>query len=74
MPNDNETKVKFNLWAVLGFLVLLGGIAFAHLLSVQSEDRIHDGVTRLEANYSHIISGISEGDWTEGKELIKTTY
>lgn len=65
MPNNNETKVRFNLWAVLGFLVLLGALGFGYLFSAQSEDRVQTGVmadrvTRLEANYIHIGSGIND--------------
>ena len=65
MPECGSTKVRFDLWAVLGFLVLLAAICIGYLFNAQAMDRernqaVCDRVTLLEANYGHIIAGIAK--------------
>ncbi len=69
MEKDSVTKVRFDLWAVLGFLVLLVGVCVGYLFNAQATNReerqvaiqiVSDRVTRLEANYSFIIEGITD--------------
>lgn len=45
---NGETTVRFQLWAVLGFLVLLGGIIAGYILTVQAEDRAEQQKTKQE--------------------------
>jgi hypothetical protein len=61
------TRVRFDLWAVLAFLVLLAGISFGYLFQSQAASRderikadalMCDRITRLETNYENIIRGI----------------
>jgi len=63
------TKVRFDLWAVLGFLILLVGIGMGYLFNAQAENReerlkqvqgVSDRVTRLEMQYSYITEGIGD--------------
>lgn len=63
------TKVRFDLWAVLAFLVLMFGIALGYLFTSQAQAReertkaiasVCDRVTILETRYEFIIKGIEE--------------
>lgn len=61
----DETSVRFNLWAVLAFLCLLGGICFAYLFNVQTEARVtttthSERITKLETNYDFIIDKLND--------------
>ena len=65
MPECGSTKVRFDLWAVLAFLVILAAICIGYLFNAQAMDRernqaVCDRVTLLEANYGHIIAGIAK--------------
>jgi len=56
----NETKVWFNLWAVLGFVLLLGAIGFTYLhaegsKTKEKQQEVIQRVTKLETQYVFII-------------------
>jgi len=66
MP-DTTTKVRFELWCVLGFILLLGMIVSGFLwdaLATGKRERIatnqmvESRLTRLETNYDYIKSGV----------------
>lgn len=76
IDQNSSTKVRFDLWAVLAFLTLLGGISIGYLFSAQAENlkanqAICDRMTRLEANYQFIIDGIGKLD--RGQERMAET-
>ncbi len=63
------TKVRFDLWAVLAFLTLLGGICIGYLFNAQMISRderkamdqaLDIRVSRIEVNYGFIVEGIGE--------------
>ncbi len=59
------TQVKFNLWAVLAFLFVVGTASFTFLYAEQKETRVkqqEDGqrITRLEMQYEYIIKGLEK--------------
>ena len=67
MPVNGETTVKFRLWPVLGFLVLLVGIGMGYLFTALGESRdesrlarqvLSERVTKVEINYTFIVTGI----------------
>jgi len=67
MPVNGETTVKFRLWPVLGFLVLLVGIGMGYLFTAQGENRdesrmarqvLSERITKIEVNYTFIVTGI----------------
>jgi len=67
MPVNGETMVKFKLWPVLGFLVLLVGISMGYLFTALGENRdesrlaqqvLDKRVTKVEINYTYIVTGI----------------
>jgi hypothetical protein len=69
MAENGVTKVRFDLWAVLGFLILSALYGFSYLNSSLAEGRaariaadqqMDVRVTRLETNYDHIRIGIDE--------------
>jgi peptidoglycan hydrolase CwlO-like protein len=60
-----EPKVQFHLWAVLGFLVLLGAICVGFLNAEQKaasekQQAIAERVITLETQYCNIIKGIDK--------------
>ena len=66
---NEETSVKFNLWAVLGFLTILFLTLMGGLYSLVSTGRaeriannqiVTERLKRLETNYSFIAQGIAE--------------
>jgi hypothetical protein len=67
--NGEVTRVRFDLWAVLGFIVLMGvvfgGYLFQTLASgraerIAADQQIDLRVTKLETHYSYIIQGIAD--------------
>ena len=61
-----NTRVRFDLWAVLGFLVLLFSLCFGYLFNAQAvskDERIKsdqaqvERLVRLETQYGSIIAG-----------------
>lgn len=67
--NSEKTIVRFDLWAVLAFLVLLVGIGMGYLFNAQAESKeerriqvqsINERVTRLEMKFDYLVDGISE--------------
>ena len=60
-----DTQIKFNLWAVLGFLVFMGASSFTFLYAEGKETKVkqQDVIQRvvvLETNYSNIIKGLDK--------------
>lgn len=60
-----DTQIKFNLWAVLGFLVLMGASSFTFLYAEGKETKVkqQDVIQRvvvLETNYANIIKGLDK--------------
>lgn len=74
------TKVRFDLWAVLGFLIIIVATGFGYLFTAQAENAkerqkenqaVCDRVTKLETQYYFITEGIKE--LREGqKDLVAT--
>ena len=65
MPGNEETTIKFKLWAVLGFLIVLVGVGLSYLLSAQlsagvERTEIKERVIRMEVNYQYVVQGISD--------------
>ena len=65
MPVNEETTIKFKLWAVLGFLVALIGIGFGYLFIAQTSaaverTNISERVIRTEMSITYIVEGIAE--------------
>ena len=69
MPINGESMVKFKLWPVLAFLVLLSAIGMGYLFTVQGGSRdesraarqiLSERITTMEANYRYIVEGIGE--------------
>jgi len=61
----NDAKVRFDLWAVLGFLVIAGASSFTFLYAEGKETKLKQQeviqrVTRLETQYEHIIKGLEK--------------
>jgi len=59
---SNETKVTFNLWLVLSFIVALGLLAFTvlgaeQLKTKEKQQEICERVVKLETQYDNIIKG-----------------
>ncbi len=59
------TQVRFNLWAVLAFLFVVGTASFTFLYAEQKETRVkqqEDGqrITKLETQYEYIIKGLEK--------------
>jgi hypothetical protein len=59
------TEVRFNLWAVLGFLVLMGVSSFTFLyaegsITKSKQQEVLQRLVVLETNYANIMKGISE--------------
>jgi hypothetical protein len=69
-----DTQIKFNLWAVLGFLVIMGASSFTFLYAEGKETKVKQQeviqrVTILEANYANIIKGIDKLTVTVEKSI-----
>jgi len=65
MPGNEETTIRFKLWAVLGFLVALIGIGFGYLFIAQTSAAIEridikERVIRTEMSIAYIVEGIAE--------------
>ena len=65
MPMSPDTQIKFNLWAVLGFLVLMGASSFTFLYAEGKETKVKQQdvlqrVVVLETNYANIIKGLDK--------------
>jgi hypothetical protein len=70
MAEENGvTRVKFDLWAVLGFLVVLSGLSMGYLFNAQanskaeriaSDQMLDTRMTKLEAHVGFIIEGIND--------------
>ena len=67
--DDGSTKVRFDLWLVLTFLVVLFGACFLYLFNSQAaidtkhtnkNELVCERVTKLEAQYEHIIKGLDK--------------
>jgi hypothetical protein len=48
MTENGETKVRFSLWVVLAFIVLLGAAVSGYLLDCQAKDREKQQVIKQE--------------------------
>ena len=75
MPGNEETTIKFKLWAVLGFLVVLVGIGFSYLFIVQTSaaverTNISERVIRTEMSIAYIVEGIADLKQTQ-KEMME---
>ena len=46
--NGEDTKVRFDLWTVLGFLTLLAGICLGYLFMAQGADRTEQQKTQKD--------------------------
>lgn len=66
---SNETKVRFSLWGVLTFLVVLMGICvgyiFADMVMFRTESRvdrqsIRERLIKIETNYAYLVESIAE--------------
>jgi hypothetical protein len=62
---DTVTKIRFDLWAVLAFLVFAGISSFTFLYAEGKETKtkqqeVIQRVTVLETQYKHIIEGIDK--------------
>ena len=77
---NGKTVVRFDLWAVLGFLVLLVGIGMGYLFNAQAGNKaemqqqvqgISDRVMKLEAKLDYLVDGIAELKAGQ-KELVVT--
>jgi prefoldin subunit 5 len=82
MTENGDTKIRFDLWAVLSFLVVLVGIGMGYLFTAQAtarEDRtkaiqiVSDRVTKLEERLEYIKDGINELKGGQ-KDLIQALY
>jgi hypothetical protein len=69
MANGDTTKVRFELWAVLGFLTFVVALCLGYLFNTLAEGRsariladqqMDIRVTRLETKFDHISIGIDE--------------
>lgn len=67
--SNGVTKVRFDLWAVLGFLVLLFALCFGYLFNAQAinkEERVrmdqalYDRVTKIETQYGYIVQALEK--------------
>lgn len=67
--SEGKTLVRFDLWVVLAFLVLLSGIGMGYLFNAQAESResrqradqvLSERVTKVEAQIGYITEGITE--------------
>jgi hypothetical protein len=81
-----NTRVRFDLWAVLGFLVFLFSICFGYLFNAQAvskDERIKsdqaqvERIVRLETQYESIIAGQGRiekklDDYTKEAKIKKT--
>ena len=75
MPGNDETTIKFKLWAVLGFLVVLVGIGLSYLFIVQTSaaverTNISERVIRTEMSITYIVEGIADLKQTQ-KEMME---
>lgn len=80
MADENgDTKVRFSLWSVLAFLVILAAACIGYLFNSQAAARdetrtanqqVCDRVTRLETNFSYVVQGIGEMKQTN-REIIE---
>uniref|UniRef100_A0A6M3L2M0 Uncharacterized protein n=1 Tax=viral metagenome TaxID=1070528 RepID=A0A6M3L2M0_9ZZZZ len=75
MPGNEETTIKFKLWAVLGFLVVLVGVGLSYLFIAQTSagverTDIKERVIRMEVNYQYVVQGISDLKQTQ-KEMME---
>ncbi len=66
---DETTKVRFDFWTVLGFLVVLMAACLGYLFTAQGTNRdesrgaiqaVSDRTTKLEMQYVYIVEGINE--------------
>ncbi len=60
-----ETRVTFNLWAVLAFLFIAGISSFTFLYAEGKETKVKQQeviqrLTKLETQYDHIIKGLDK--------------
>ena len=65
MSVNGETTIRFKLWAVLGFLVVLVGVGLSYLFIAQTSagverTEIKERVIRMEVNYQYVVQGIAE--------------
>ena len=63
MTKETETTVKFHLWLVLGFLVILGAVCVTFLnaeqdVTKEKQQVIIARVVKLETQYDYIIKGL----------------
>lgn len=63
MTENGVTKIRVEIWAVLGFLVLLGAISVGFLNAEQKETKfkqqeVISRVVVLETNQQYIVEGI----------------
>jgi len=75
MPGSEETTIKFKLWAVLGFLIVLVGIGLGYLFIAQTSAAVErtdikERVIRMEVNYQYVVQGISDLKQAQ-KEMIE---
>ena len=66
---NNLTNVRFSLWSVLGFLVLITGICIGYLFNSQAlirdesriaRQNISERLIKIETNYAYLVEGINE--------------
>ena len=78
MPPDvtnKPTTVRFELWAVLAFLVALTGICIGYLFNSQADSKVahnvlSERVVKVETNYTHIVTGIERLEKSQ-KEMME---
>jgi len=75
MPVNEETTIRFKLWAVLGFLVVLVGIGLGYLFIAQTSaaverTNISERVIRTEMSITYIVEGIADLKQTQ-KEMME---
>jgi hypothetical protein len=58
--NDTTTKVRFDLWLVLAFLLLLGAIVAGHIITVQADDREKQAETCAMLNETIVRTAVLE--------------
>jgi exonuclease VII small subunit len=65
---EQTTKVRFSLWGVLAFLVVLSGVCFGYLFTAQATTKddqnkinqaVNERVIKLEERYMYICNGIT---------------
>jgi hypothetical protein len=73
-----RTPVRFDLWSVLAFLVLLAGLTAGYLFNAQasskaeriaSDQNLDNRMTKMEAHFGYIITGIEDLKHGQDKQV-----